>query len=263
MYTGHQEYYTPKHPISVTATENREVRTHGQIKTTYRTENNVVYGWKRPYVEGEIKSDLHILSYTVRITYDGPVNIGDRQLRSQNIPNYWDDKGVAAEVYKITGVQPDAETACPASCYACGLPYPYSSMQCNSIYLASAFCCACLFVLPFYCKDTSERKQAYLAELERVASERMGRDVASLVEAADKSVNERISYMQNQNQSQSQINIQNSGPQQPGLITLTNEQLQMLLAQGRPQVPIDLGNNNMNNQAVQENGDNGLKQRLL
>lgn len=261
MPIDYLKYYTPKNLLSVTWTENREVHTSGQINTTYPD-------GVRGYVQGQISSEAHILSYAIKITYDGPVNIGDRQLKLQNIPNYWTDQQVEDEVYRATAINPSGEPPCPATSFPTA---PYSSAEWNLALLCSIFCLACLCVAPFANEDTEKRKQTYLAELDKIASDRMSRDIANLVEAADRSVSARVSYSEGQNNPnlapQGQVQVQ-APAQGQGLITLTNEQLQMLLAQARPQAPIDLGNNNMNNQNVnaipiEQNKAAELRDRLL
>jgi len=222
------DYYTPKNPLHVTWIPNTEVHTSGEISTSY-------YGYgnnELPYVHGSISSESIITSYTIVITYDGPWNIGDRNLRKERIPNYLTK--VSNELTHKTHINPDGN--------GCKFSSPYSSLGCDWFINLSIFTFACFMCLPCYNTVRAKRKIKFETELEALASNSISRHIASLMQEADQVATKRVDCLKNQ---EAKVEQGNAGG---GQITLTAEQLQQLIMQaqaGRVVISNDMGNNVM------------------
>lgn len=199
MSINWEKYYTPVNQLHVTWEDNREVFTSGSINTN-------VYDYK-PSVYGNISSSSVVTSYNLRITYDGPLNIGERLIRQERMPNYWLHSKVQAEATANTGI--DAESGC------CTKPYSSFWMDCMTVLSHLVCLCACciICVQSPYMKS---RKKKYNAEVDRLASDYMSREIAKLVEEADKAVTPRLQL------AQQPIVTEN--------VQLTQEQFKLLLA---------------------------------
>jgi hypothetical protein len=236
--TAYQEFYTPKNKISVVSSPNTEVHVQGQIATTQ------TYGFgsyfPSPNVQGQISSETITVSYTLRITYDGAHNIGDRQLRQQNIPNYCREQSVKDEVQRNTGINPNGEC----------IKQPYSSMEFDAIYAASHCLCLCCCVQPFWNQNWQDRKARFEAELAKVAAVHMNRHIARIVEECDKSVTERLAHHENE-KVQLHSTIHSTTLPKTQTVELTPEQMMLLQQMQMAQagmgmgMPMPMANNGM------------------
>ncbi len=212
-----EKYYKPKHKFNITWTQNRETHTSGSIRTTY--ENRTVGGTMFtgmsipvPKVEGEISSHAVVASYTIKIAYDGPVNIGDRQVREKQIPNYWNYANVFEEATKNTDISPD-NTCCHT---------PYSTFLVDCITNLSCLCGLCCCVGPCFQKPHIKRRQAeYNNEVDTLAHKYMSIEIANLLKEADEAVDPRVVAAQH---SMTSTTVGSGGVQ------LSAEQFQTLLA---------------------------------
>lgn len=223
MPVDYHKYYEATNKFNVDWTQNREVHTTGSIST---------YGG---HVSGNIGSYARVLGYKVVVTYDGPINIGDRKIREEEIPNYWDHDGVRRAVQEETGIIPMRTPS--------GAPL-YSSAWMEAIACMS-LCCCCGAVY-CCCREPyiGPRKRKYEDSLERIASDRMASDVARIVQQADESVNLRLEEIRRGNIANSSTGDGGAG----GTVTLSADQFQRLLTAAATQ----LQNNAASNSALVE-----------
>lgn len=148
--------YTPRNQLQDDWQPNRRMEVGGYYSTTTTT---------------------HITeSYHVKITYEGPVNIGERIIVSRNIPNYWADYSVQAEA------RTEMEKASPPIDCAFLLCIP-----CKLVYWV--LCCPCAY--SSYSEDVNRKYNQYL---DIVANRRMEQDIVTLLKDADEQVSERIAH---------------------------------------------------------------------
>jgi len=147
-----------------------------------------------------ITTTHEIVSYNVKITYSGPVNIGDRTI--------------------VTTIGNPATSAAliDAAKNQLGI-YTLASTECTIMMGLSFLCCLCLFAACCYEGHRNDRLNRLNARIAQLAARQLEQDVGNLLLQADANFYSRITY-----QTQSSPLVQPTYPQQPA-------------PQGYPQVP--------------------------
>lgn len=214
MPTAEQVFnkHNPKHQLNLQWVPNNEIQINA-LNTTYDHHG-------RPVVQGG-GSSTRVASYTVTVRYTGPENIGERLIKQEVIPNYWTDPGVRNEANSLTNT---ALAGAPQEnyCTKLGNHIKREVTWKNALLCLFCFPCAAISCLFTPClgveeRDRQQRAQIFTGNLDQVANDKMVLHMAAIVAEADLEVEARVRSLK-QNQSQS-----------GGNITLTQEQLQMLL----------------------------------
>lgn len=172
----HRKYYTPTNDdINITWTQNKEVR--NSSSTRVRVDEDGAR------VNIDNSSSTTVTGYTIQIKYDGPVNIGERVISQERIPNYWNSAIVIAEATEETGVLP----------YGSWWRDPYSTFGAKCAEYLGTFLCMRCWCVPC-CIDpwVARRRERHNGVVDRIACDRMSRDVADLLKVADQRITARI-----------------------------------------------------------------------
>lgn len=174
----------------------------------------------RAEASAKISSRTVCTGYDFKIEYIGPVNIGDRTIITQRIPNYKLDPEVQATCRFETGISNEAQ--------CCGNIRPYSSCG------IEMYSCFTLLTCTFLCTNTcfksccstdkyiDDRADIFISKLEDLADERASQDIAKSMVDADRLVEERINYV-------AQLSPQAQPAGGSGMIAVGAKQLQELL----------------------------------
>ncbi len=213
--------YTPKNKLFIQCDPINEVHTTGSISTTHETVMHGTQFGSRPNIRGQIGSHSVCTGYTVSIRYDGPVNIGDRLVRTQRIPNYFDNAQVHAETEAATGISREG---------ACGVLYSTTALQTFAL-LSLITCTWPIYRWCYRLPKIRAREAQYLAEFDKIASNHMARDIAGLLKEADESLMARIDEMARQEALyRGRDSAGGSSSGSAGMITVSAEQLAQLMA---------------------------------
>lgn len=171
-----------------------------EVSGSVSTEAHISKGYE---VTGSVSSRNVCRAYDVTITYDGPVNIGDRTIVRRRIPNYWHDQEIAQEASRITGIKNG-----------------YTGWHTLATCLSVITCTYCCFVSCIG-DNVNARDRTRYNKLDELACAKMSQVIAGMIQEADNLVTERVKYNESR---------QAQAPIGPGNIVLTTAQFQALLA---------------------------------
>lgn len=232
------KFYKPVNQLRWTWEADQEIHTQGsssgKIQTSYGIDGRPDISGK---MEGTVTSHKIVNHYILNVRYEGAVDIGDRNVIRDVIPNYWADANVKIEARKRTGISGEGDYL---SCGQC---------LCVCVLGMTIICCG---VAKCLAEAGRAGRQRRLQEgVDVIANHYFEQHVAKLVSEADKSVANRIAQVQaRQNQSQipqfSQMGTQSNMAMTPELYQQFLQFQQFQKTQSGTQIPLSPNNANRN-----------------
>lgn len=173
IIAGRWPELTHKFKYDWAANKQMNVSGGGGIVTT----NSTGYG-ATGYVN-PITTTHEVVSHTIKILYNGSVDLQNRTIRQETIPNFWKE-------YDVINAA-DANPAVKESKNKADTLRQYQSIS----FLCFFFCIPCCLSSPIN-KQDAKTKQLRNQEIERLALDKLGTEIIRMLIDADKEVTQRI-----------------------------------------------------------------------